>query len=106
MSIPTEGVYRRPAGEGKKPTEADTVECHYRGTLLGGTEVESSEAGKPATFKVEKVMPGWREALKLMSVGSKWQLFVPPELGYSERGSDRIPPNSLLIFEVELLSIK
>jgi FKBP-type peptidyl-prolyl cis-trans isomerase len=82
------------------------VEINYRGTLIDGTELESSEAGKSATFKVATVIPGWKEALKLMPVGSKWQLFVPPELGYSERGSDRIPPNSILIFEVELISIK
>ncbi len=95
------------AGDGKKPTEADTVECHYRGTLINGTELDKSEAGKPTTFKVTGVIPGWREALQLMPVGSKWQLFIPPHLAYGERGADgRIGPNATLIFEVELLAIK
>ncbi len=94
-------------GKGKMPTEADTVECHYRGTLINGTELDSSKVGKPATFKVTGVIPGWREALQLMAVGSKWQLFIPPHLAYGERGADdRIGPNATLIFEVELLAIK
>jgi FKBP-type peptidyl-prolyl cis-trans isomerase FklB len=95
------------AGDGRKPTEADTVECHYRGTLLSGNELDRSEAGKPAVFKVTSVVPGWREALLLMPVGSKWQLFIPSHLAYGERGADgRIGPNATLIFEVELISIK
>lgn len=96
------------AGDGKKPTEADTVECHYWGTLIDGTEFDSSyRAGQPATFKVTGVIPGWREALKLMPVGSKWQLFIPSQLAYGARGSGRnIGPNATLIFEVELLAIK
>lgn len=97
------------AGDGKKPTEADTVECHYRGTLIDGTEFESSfRAGQTQTFKIKGgVIPGWREALMLMPVGSKWQLFVPPQLAYGERGSgSSIGPNATLIFEVELLAIK
>jgi FKBP-type peptidyl-prolyl cis-trans isomerase len=96
------------AGEGKKPTETDTVECNYRGTLIDGTEFDSSyRRGQTATFGVGQVIPGWREALQLMSVGSKWQLFVPPDLAYGERGAGReIGPHSTLIFEVELLVIK
>ncbi len=95
------------AGNGKKPTEADTVECHYRSTLINGNPLDRSEAGKPATFKVTAVIPGWREALQLMPAGSKWQLFIPPHLAYGERGADsRIGPNATLIFEVELLAIK
>jgi len=96
------------AGDGKKPTDADTVECNYRGTLVNGTEFDSSKrTGKPATFKVGGVIPGWTEALKLMPVGSKWQLFVPSQLAYGERGKGgRIGPNVTLIFEVELLAIK
>lgn len=96
------------AGDGKMPTAADTVECHYRGTLINGTEFDSSyRRGQPATFKVTGVIPGWREALKLMPVGSKWQLFIPPQLAYGERGTGRdIGPNATLIFEVELLAIK
>jgi FKBP-type peptidyl-prolyl cis-trans isomerase FklB len=95
-------------GAGKKPKEADTVEIHYRGTLINGTEFDSSHrTGEPATFKVSAVVPGWREALKLMPVGSKWQLFIPPQLAYAERGAGReIGPNATLIFEVELLGIK
>jgi FKBP-type peptidyl-prolyl cis-trans isomerase len=94
-------------GEGKKPTDADTVECQYRGTFIDGTEFDSSvRTGKPATVKVTAVMPGWREALKLMPTGSKWRLFVPSQLAYGERGSGRIGPNATLIFEVELLAIK
>jgi FKBP-type peptidyl-prolyl cis-trans isomerase FklB len=96
------------AGEGKKPGESDTVECNYRGTLINGTEFDSSyKRGQPATFAVTQVIPGWREALQLMTVGSKWQLFVPPELAYGERGAGReIGPNATLVFEVELLGIK
>jgi len=95
------------AGDGKKPTEADTIECNYRGTLVNGTEFDSSRAGQPATFKVAGVIPGWREALALMPVGSKWQLFIPPQLAYGERGAGRdIGPNATLVFELELLAIK
>lgn len=95
------------AGDGKKPTDRDTVECQYRGTLVNGTEFDSSyRTGKPATFKITAVIPGWREALQLMPVGSTWQLFVPSKLGYGERGAGRIGPNATLIFEVELLAIK
>ena len=95
------------AGQGKKPTDADTVVCHYRGTLLDGKEFDSSYGGTPATFGVKDVIPGFREAVKLMPVGSKWQLFIPPDLAYGERGAgNAIEPNSTLIFELELLSIK
>lgn len=95
------------AGQGKKPTDADTVICHYRGTLLDGKEFDSSYGGMPATFGVKDVIPGFREAVKLMPVGSKWQLFIPPDLAYGERGAgNAIEPNSTLIFELELLSIK
>lgn len=96
------------AGNGKKPTDADTVECRYRGTLINGTEFDNSEkTGKPVAFKVAGVIPGWTEALKLMPVGSKWQLFIPPQLAYGERGAGgQIGPNATLIFEVELLAVK
>lgn len=95
------------AGEGKRPSDEDTVECNYRGTLLNGNEFDSSFAGgKPATFRMNEVIPGWREALKLMPVGSKWQLFIPPQLAYGEGGKrGYIGPNATLIFEIELLSI-
>lgn len=96
------------AGDGRKPSDTDTVECNYRGTLLNGTEFDSSRrTGKPATFKVSGVIPGWREALKLMPVGSIWQLVVPSSLAYGERGTGgTIGPNATLIFEVELVAIK
>ncbi len=95
-------------GDGPKPTTSDTVECNYRGTLINGKEFDSSfKRGKPASFPVSGVIPGWTEILQLMPVGSKYQVFVPSELAYKGRaaGPD-IGPNSTLIFEVELLSIK
>jgi FKBP-type peptidyl-prolyl cis-trans isomerase FklB len=96
------------AGDGKKPTITDAVVCHYRGTLVDGTEFDSSyKRGKPATFALAKVIKGWTEALQLMPVGSKWQLFIPSSLGYGTRGAGKnIPPNATLIFEVELISIQ
>jgi FKBP-type peptidyl-prolyl cis-trans isomerase FklB len=97
------------AGTGPKPTVNDTVECNYRGTLVDGTEFDSSyKRGKPATFPVGQVIKGWTEALQLMPVGSKWQLVIPPTLAYGERGTNGGPigPDSTLIFEVELLSIQ
>jgi FKBP-type peptidyl-prolyl cis-trans isomerase FklB len=96
------------AGDGPKPTATDTVVCKYRGTLIDGTEFDNSDKhGGPATFPVTGVIKGWTEALQLMPVGSKWQLFVPSDLAYGPRGQGgEIGPNSTLIFEVELLSIK
>jgi FKBP-type peptidyl-prolyl cis-trans isomerase len=94
-------------GGGKRPTLEDVVECHYRGTLLDGTEFDSSYKAKPATFPLKRAIAGWREALQLMPVGSKWQLFVPPQLAYGARGAgDTIGPNATTIFEVELISVK
>ena len=96
------------AGNGKKPSGSDTVECNYRGTLINGTEFDSSyRRGQAASFPVAGVIPGWTEALKLMPVGSKWQLFIPSQLAYGTRGAGRdIGPDATLIFEVELLAIK
>jgi len=96
------------AGDGKKPTVDDTVVCHYKGTLIAGTEFDSSyRRNRPATFAVNGVIKGWTEALQLMPVGSRWQLFIPPELAYGERGTgSSIGPNATLIFEVELISIQ
>jgi len=96
------------AGTGPKPSATDSVVCNYRGTLVNGTEFDSSYKRKePATFGVGQVIKGWTEALQLMPVGSKWQLFIPSSLAYGERGEPRggIEPNATLIFEVELLSI-
>jgi FKBP-type peptidyl-prolyl cis-trans isomerase len=96
------------AGTGPKPTASDSVVCNYRGTLIDGTEFDSSSKhGQPATFGVGQVIKGWTEALQLMPVGSKWQLFIPSSLAYGERGAGaEIGPNATLIFEVELLSIQ
>jgi FKBP-type peptidyl-prolyl cis-trans isomerase FklB len=94
-------------GTGPKPTPSDTVSCNYRGTLISGKEFDSSyKRGQPATFQVSGVIKGWTEALQLMPVGSKWQLFIPPDLAYGDRGAGAdIGPGETLIFEVELLSI-
>jgi FKBP-type peptidyl-prolyl cis-trans isomerase FklB len=96
------------AGTGAKPTAADTVICNYKGTLINGKEFDaSSKHGGPATFPVRGVIKGWTEALQLMPVGSKWQLFIPPDLAYGQRGAGGdIGPGATLIFEVELVSIK
>ncbi|MFZ2225488.1 MAG: FKBP-type peptidyl-prolyl cis-trans isomerase [Candidatus Deferrimicrobium sp.] len=95
-------------GKGKSPKADDTVTTHYKGTLIDGTEFDSSyKRGQPATFPVSGVIPGWTEALQLMKEGAKWQLFVPPDLAYGERGAGQvIGPNATLIFEVELLTVK
>jgi FKBP-type peptidyl-prolyl cis-trans isomerase FklB len=96
-------------GTGPKPTAADTVVCNYRGTLVDGTEFDSSyKRGQPASFPVGQVIKGWTEALQLMPVGSKWQLFIPPDLAYGERGTNGGPigPDETLIFDVELVSIQ
>ncbi|HKI89462.1 MAG TPA: FKBP-type peptidyl-prolyl cis-trans isomerase [Draconibacterium sp.] len=94
-------------GEGEIPTATDQVKCHYHGTLIDGTVFDSSvERGQPAVFPVNQVIQGWVEALQLMSAGSKWRLFVPPELAYGEQGAGgAIAPNSTLVFDVELLEI-
>ena len=95
-------------GEGSKPSPSDSVVCNYRGTLINGNEFDSSyKRGQPATFPINGVIKGWTEALQLMPVGSKWELFIPPALAYGERGAGSdIGPNATLIFEVELLSIQ
>lgn len=95
-------------GKGKSPNPTDNVTVHYRGTLVDGTEFDSSrKRNAPATFRVDRVIAGWKEALPMMKEGAKWQLFVPSKLGYGEQGSgSRIPPNSTLLFEVELIAVR
>jgi FKBP-type peptidyl-prolyl cis-trans isomerase len=94
-------------GTGPKPAATDRVVTHYRGTLIDGTKFDSSyERGEPATFGVTEVIKGWTEALLMMPVGSKWQLFIPGELAYGERGRPGIPPNATLLFDIELLKIE
>jgi FKBP-type peptidyl-prolyl cis-trans isomerase FklB len=93
---------------GKKPTANGKVVVHYRGTLIDGTEFDSSYArGKPIELNLNQVIKGWQEALQLMAIGSKWQIIIPSELAYGERGAGRaIGPNATLIFDIELLNIK
>jgi FKBP-type peptidyl-prolyl cis-trans isomerase len=107
VSLPSRLQYKiLKAGEGKKPAANDTVEVNYRGTFIDGKEFDSS-GSESRTLKVAEVIPGWREALQLMPTGSKWQLVVPPELAYGEKGMGQvIMPNSTLIFEIELVGIK
>lgn len=94
-------------GTGAKPTAGDTVVCNYRGAFIDGNEFDSSyKRGQPASFPVTGVIKGWTEALQMMPTGSKWQLFIPSDLAYGESGRGPIPPNSTLVFEVELVSIK
>jgi FKBP-type peptidyl-prolyl cis-trans isomerase FklB len=93
-------------GSGAKPTASQTVTCHYHGTLTNGTVFDSSvKRGAPASFPLNRVISGWTEALQLMPIGSKWRLFLPPQLAYGSMQVGLIPANSTLIFEVELLSI-
>jgi len=94
-------------GEGALPTEGDVVTCNYRGTTLNGHEFDATEPGHPAALKVAALIPGWKEALKLMPVGSHWTLYIPPQLAYGERGvGTDIGPNEALVFDVELLDSK
>jgi FKBP-type peptidyl-prolyl cis-trans isomerase FklB len=113
----TEGVVTLPSGlqykvlaegTGASPTDQDRVKVHYRGTLIDGTEFDSSYSrNQPAEFPVTGVITGWTEALQLMREGAKWQLFIPSDLAYGERGGGhKIPPNATLLFEVELLEVK
>jgi FKBP-type peptidyl-prolyl cis-trans isomerase FklB len=94
-------------GTGPKPAATDKVKCHYEGKLVDGTIFESSyQRGEPIVFAVTGVIPGWTEALQLMTVGSKWRLFIPSNLAYGDQGNGKIQPGSALIFEVELLDIE
>jgi FKBP-type peptidyl-prolyl cis-trans isomerase FklB len=95
-------------GSGPKPTLEDVVAAHYRGTHIDGSQFDGTEPeGEPAAFPLRGVVPGWQEALPLMAVGSKWRVWLPPELGYGDAGSPpAIEPNEVLVFEIELLEIK
>jgi FKBP-type peptidyl-prolyl cis-trans isomerase FklB len=95
------------AGEGAKPSEDDSVVVNYRGTLLDGKQFDATEAGKPATVKLDQMIPGWIDALREMPVGSKWEVVIPAEKAYGKRGAGaNIGPNQALVFEIELLEIK
>ncbi len=95
-------------GSGEKPVSSDTVKVHYRGTLIDGTEFDSSYArGEPVTFQIANIINGWQQALILMSEGAKWQVFIPPALAYGSGGAGQnIGPNETLVFEIELVSIE
>ena len=109
VSLPSGALYEViSAAEGDTPSAEDTVTTHYHGTLIDGTVFDSSvERGEPASFALNRVIPGWTEVLQLMSVGAKWRIVLPPELAYGDRGAGAdIPPGATLIFEVELLGIE
>ena len=108
VTLPSGLQYRPIAdGDGPMPKATDTVECHYKGSLIDGTVFDSSyRRGKPASFQVSGVIQGWIEALQMMKVGSRWELVIPPDLAYGDRGAGAdIKPGSTLVFEVELLGI-
>jgi FKBP-type peptidyl-prolyl cis-trans isomerase FklB len=108
LSSPTGVLYKIiKEGTGKKPAESDMVEVNYRGALINGTEFDATEPGKPAKLKVSALIPGWKQALSMMPVGSKWHIVIPSVLAYGERGvGNDIGPNEVLVFDLELLAIK
>lgn len=109
VSLPSGLLYKEiRAGAGKSPTISSPCECHYAGTLLDGTEFDSSyKRGQPTTFAPNQVIAGWTEALQLMKEGAKWELYIPSELAYGDHGAGGIiPGGSVLIFELELLKVK
>ena len=110
-----QGVVSLPSGvqykilrqsQGKQPTDGSVVVCRYRGTLIDGTEFDKPDSKKPVSVKVAAFLPGLKEAVKLMSAGSKWQVVVPPHLGYGEVGDRGVAPNAVLIYDMEIISVK
>ena len=94
-------------GKGKSPKAEDTIKCHYKGSTIDGKEFDSSyKRNKPAVFQLNKVIKGWTDALQLMKIGGKWELYIPSDLAYGDRAAGPIKPGSTLIFEVELISIE
>lgn len=93
------------SGYGKRPGPRDSVSCYYKGQLINGKVFDATEPGFPAQFVVNQLIPGWTEALELMREGDRWQLVVPSNLAYGERGSGDIPPNQTLVFDLEILSV-
>jgi FKBP-type peptidyl-prolyl cis-trans isomerase FklB len=108
LALPNGVLYKiLKEGEGKKPLESDMAEVQYRGTLISGKEFDATEPGHPASLKISSLIAGWKTALTMMPVGSKWHLVIPSELAYGERGVGMdIGPNEVLVFDVELVAIK
>jgi FKBP-type peptidyl-prolyl cis-trans isomerase FklB len=108
MALPSGVLYKViKNGEGRKPLESDMVEVNYRGALINGTEFDATEPGHPAQLKVSSLIPGWKQALSMMPTGSKWQIVIPSQFAYGERGvGTDIGPNEVLVFDLELLAIK
>jgi FKBP-type peptidyl-prolyl cis-trans isomerase FklB len=105
-TVPGGVLYRElQAGTGDKPSGGDMIRCNYRGTLVDGKEFDATPPGKPAMLKMSKLILGWKDALMQMPVGSKWEIVIPAEKAYGERGSKAVGPNETLIFEVELLEV-
>jgi FKBP-type peptidyl-prolyl cis-trans isomerase FklB len=108
LALPSGVLYKIiKAGDGKKPLESDLVEVNYRGTKINGAEFDATEPGHPASLKASALIAGWKQALSMMPVGSKWQIVIPSQLAYGERGiGSDIGPNEVLVFDVELVAIK
>jgi FKBP-type peptidyl-prolyl cis-trans isomerase len=108
LALPSGVLYKVvKEGNGKKPSESDIVEVNYRGALINGKEFDATKPGEPANLKVASLIAGWKQTLSVMPVGSRWQIVIPSELAYGERGvGGDIGPNEVLVFDVELLAIK
>lgn len=108
VSLPDGVQYKvlRAGKGGRKPTDSGTIQCRYQGSLIDGMVFEKSDLKKPETLKVAGLLPGLREAVKLMTAGAKWQIIVPPQLGYGAKGNRTIAPNSVLIYDIEIIAVK